>query len=218
MRNLSLVDHKKRNKRVRLLVSKLNKEHKKQAKKIDILCNDLIAAQRSFIKNLDIISFSANFYESIIGTTDLNNLLYTTTKLIRDEVPDAYVGFFLRNTDSFKLHTFESDHKVPSEQQHLENYFTSELMENICSANKLCTMDCLFAMGLQGNPTLLNKISAATVPLGQFGPSPGFILLYRPSENKLTLNELNKVTVIAPGLSQAVQSCLVQKSPTEPEA
>lgn len=212
------MDHKQRHKKVRLLVSKLNKEHKKQAKKIDILCNDLIAAQRSFIKSLDTISFTANFYESIIGTTDLSSLLCTATKLIRDEVPDAYVGFFLRNTESFKLHMFESDQPITSEGQRLENCFTSELVDNICRSNKPCTLDCLCAMGLQGHPTMLNKISAATVPLGQLGPSPGFILLYRSSENKLTLKELNKVKAVTPGLSQAVQSRLVLPSPTGPGA
>ncbi|GAH10763.1 unnamed protein product, partial [marine sediment metagenome] len=40
----------KRYKRLRLLVSKVNKQRKKQAQKIDILCNDFIAAQKDFIK------------------------------------------------------------------------------------------------------------------------------------------------------------------------
>ena len=194
---------------MRLLVSKLNKKHKRQAKKIDILCNDLIAAQRSFIKSLDAISFTANFYESIIGMTDLSNLLYTACKLIKDEIPNANVGFFLRQTDSFKLHMFESDQPVAFEGPRLENCFTPELVDDNCRSNKICTLDCLFAMGLQGNLTMLNKISAATVPLGQFGQSSGFVLVYRSSENKLTSKELNNMAAVTPGLSQAIQSCQV---------
>jgi len=85
------VEHKQRHKRLRLLIGKLNKERKKQAKKIDILCKDFIAAQRDFIKRLNTISFTADFYESIIGTGDLNMLLYTASTLIKEKIADAKV-------------------------------------------------------------------------------------------------------------------------------
>ena len=44
-------------KRLRLLISQLNKERKKQAKQIDILCNDFVCSQKDFIKVLGAISF-----------------------------------------------------------------------------------------------------------------------------------------------------------------
>ena len=202
------MDHKQRH-RLRLLVGKLNKERKKQAKKIDILCNDLIAANRDFIKRLNTISFTANLYESIVGTTDLSSLLYTACKLIKDEIPDANVAFFLRGQESFELHMFESDQPITLEQQHLENCFTPELVDNICKSNKLCRLEDMFAMGLQGNLIELNKISAITIPLGQLGLSLGFILIYRSSENKLTDAELNNISPVTPGLCRAIQSCQV---------
>jgi len=200
------MDHKQRYKRLRLLITKLNKERKKQAKKIDILCNDLIAAQRDFIKRLDTISFTANFYEAIVGTTDLSSLILTASKLIKDEIPDANVAFFLRQAESFELHMFESDQPIILEKQHLANCFTPELVDNICKSNKLCTLDDMFAMGLQGNLIKLNKISVVTVPLGQLGPSLGFILIYRSSENKLTAEELNNISAVTCGLSRAIAS------------
>jgi len=203
------MDHKQRYKRLRLLISKLNKERKKQAKKTDILCNDLIAAQRNFIKRLDTISFTANFYETIIGTTDLSSLILIASKLIKDEIPDANVTFFLRQADNFELHMFESDRPILLEKQHLENCFTPELVNNICKSNKICTLDDMFAMGLQGNLTCLNKISAVTIPLSQLGPSLGFILIYRSAQNKLTADELNNIAAIALGLSRAIASCQV---------
>ncbi len=89
-----IVDDKQRHRRVRLLIKNLNKKRKKQAEKIDILCNDFIAAQRDFIKSLKTISFIANFYESIIGITDLNSLLYTAVKLIKEENADTNVTSF----------------------------------------------------------------------------------------------------------------------------
>ena len=200
------MDDKQRHKRLRLLIKKLNKERKTQAKKIDILCNDLIAAQREFIKRLDTICFTANFFEAIIGTTDLSSLLVTADKLIKDEIPDANIAFFLRQADSFALHMFESDQPITLGKQHLENCFTPELVDNICKSNKLCALDDMFAMGLQGNLIELNKISAVTVPLSRLGSSLGFILIYRSSANRLTADELNNISAVSCGLSRAITS------------
>jgi hypothetical protein len=204
-----VVGDKQRYRRLRLLVKKLNTERKKQAKKIDILCNDLIAAQRQFIKRLDTIGFTAHFYESIVGTNDLSALLYTAARLVEDEIPDANVAFFLRRGEGFELHMFKSNQPITLEKKDLENCFTAELVSNICKSNKMCTLEDMFAMGLQGNLTTLNKISAGTIPIGQLGSSLGFILIYRPSQNKLTSDELNNIAMIAPGLARAIQSCQV---------
>ncbi len=201
------MEDKQRHRRVRLLVKKLNKKRKKQAKKIDILCNDFVAAQRDFIKSLKTISFIANFYESIIGITDLNSLLYSVVQLIKEENTDANVTFFLRQSDNFELFMFESEQPITLEKQQLENSFTPELMDNICKSNKVCTLDDMFAMGLHGNLIGLNKISSVTIPLGQPGSSFGFVLIYRSSENKLTSEEINNISAVTCGLSRAIQSC-----------
>jgi len=37
----------------------------------------------------------------------------------------------------------------------------------------------------------------------------GFILIYRSSQNKLTTDELNRISVIRAGLSRAIQACRV---------
>jgi len=200
------MDHKQRHRRLRLLTKKLNKERKKQAKKIDILCNDLIAAQRDFIKRLNTISFTANFYETIIGTTDLSSLIFAAGKRIKDQISDANIAFFLRKAENFELHMFETDRPIMPEKQQLENCFTPELVENICKSNKICTLDDMFSMGLTGNPACINKLSAVTIPLGQLGPSLGFILIYRSSKNKLNLEELNNISGITSGLSRAIAS------------
>ena len=202
-----IVEDKQRHRRLRLLIKKLNKKRKKQAKKIDILCNDFIAAQRDFIKSLKTISSIANFYESIIGITDLNSLLYTAAKLIKEENADANVTFFLRQLDNFELYMFESEEPVALEKQHLESCFSAELMDNICKSNKVCTLDDMFAMGLEGNLIGLNKISGVTIPLCLHGLSLGFILICRPSENKFTPEELSNISAVTFGLSRAIQSC-----------
>jgi len=209
------VDGKERHRRLRLLIKKLNKERKKQAKKIDILCNDFIVVQRDFIKGLNTISFTANFYESIIGTTDLGSLLYTAVELIKEKNADANVSFFLRQAETFELHMFEGDQPISLGQQQLENCFSPELMDNICKSNRICTLDDMFAMGLQGNLIGLNKISAVTIPLGLLGSSVGFILIYRSSENKLTTNEVSNISGVTCGLSRAIQSCQALLHPSD---
>ncbi|MGD8786358.1 MAG: hypothetical protein PVJ60_02960 [Phycisphaerales bacterium] len=201
------MDDKQRHRRIRLLIKKLNKKRKKQAKKIDILCNDFIAAQRDFIKSLKTISSIANFYESIIGITDLHNLLYTTTQLIQEENADINTTFFLRQSDSFELYIFESEQPLGLEKQHIESCFNVELMENICKSNKVCTLDDMFAMGLQGNLMGLNKVSCTTIPLCLQGSSLGFILVCRSSENQLTTEEISNISTITYGLSRAIQFC-----------
>jgi hypothetical protein len=227
---LTIVDEQ-RHRRLRFLVKKLNKERKKQAQKIDILCNDLIAAQRSFIKRLGTISFIANFCESIVGATDLNNLLYTAVRIIKAETADANVIFFLKNGGGFELYAFESSHPITFEKGHpfdcahpalvakppvggdrLEACFSPELMDGICKSNKVCTLDDMFAMGLQGNLVGLNKVSAVTVPLGLSGSSLGFMLLYRSSQDKLTAEEIERISAITYALSRAIASCPSGKS------
>ena len=201
-----------RHKRLRLLLKKLNKERKKQSRQIDILCNDLIGAQRNFIKKLGTISFIASFCESIVGVTDLNSLLCTAARIIKAETSDAFVCFFLRQGDDFQLHVFESTtpsrpQTVALQRQHLETCFNQELMDNICKANKVCTLDEMFALGLQGNPIGLNRLSVVSVPLVLPGVSLGFMLLARPAEKKFTAEETDRVTSASYGLSRAIAGC-----------
>jgi hypothetical protein len=203
------MDHKQRQRRLRLLIKRLNKDRKKQAKKIDILCNDLIAAQRDFIERLQPISFTAYFYESIIGLTDADRLMSAASRLIKGEFGDANVTFFLRQAESFELYMFPSDKLITAEKSRLENYFGSELVETICKSNRLCTLDDMFAMGLQGNLIRLRRISAATIPLGEFGCPSGFILIWRSAQDRLAAEGLNKICAVAPGLARAIKASRV---------
>jgi len=212
------VEDEQRHRRQRLLIKKLNKARRKQAQKIDILCNDLIAAQREFIRRLGTISFVATFCESIVGTTDLDGLLATAVRLIKAEIGQTNITFFLYRdqgpgTDSVQMHMFESSDETALDSAatpgpgQLESHFSPELVENICKSNKVCHLNDMFAAGLQGNLAELNKISAVTIPLGQFGSSLGFILVYRSSQDRLTAEEIQRISAITHGLSQAIASC-----------
>jgi len=196
-----------RHKRLRLLLKDLNKQRKKQAKQIDILCNDFLTAQKDFIGRLNVIHFAADFYESILGMTDLGSIFNATVAIIKDEIDDSNVTFFLRQDDNFELHIFEASKSTDLEVQNLENSFSPELMDNICQANKICTLDDMLAMGLQVNPMGLSTLSAITFPLGSLATSLGFILVYRSSEKKLTPKDLWNLCSIRTGLSRAISSC-----------
>ncbi len=202
------------------MIKKLNKARRKQAQKIDILCNDLIEAQREFIKRLGTISFVASFCESIVGVTDLNYLLSTTVKLVKAEIGRTKISFFLcqgpaQGEETVQVHVFESsdDEALDSGATEesgpgqLESYFSPELVENICKSNKVCHLHDMFAAGLQGNLAELNKISAVTIPLGQFGSSLGFILMYRSSQERISAEDIKRISAITYGLSRAISSC-----------
>ena len=201
------VNKDNRHQRLLTLLKNLNVERKKQAKQIDILCNDIISAQRDFIKRLKTIDFRANFYEQIIGATDLNCLLAAATTIIKEETYAVNVTFFLRQPDSFEIYTFDENPDNPAEKQHIENCFSQELMNNICTLNKICKIEDMFAMGLQGNWKSSNTISAIAIPLDSGGSVLGFMLIHRSSEKKLTSEEIRKISSVSKGLSQAIYSC-----------
>lgn len=208
------MNDERRNKRLRLLIKRLNKERKKQAKQIDILCNDFISAQKDFIKKLSIIGFAADFYEGISGVTDLNELLNASANLIRDQIPDVNVDFFLlqgNNHDcrqtSFELHIFESDRTIDLEDKRIENFFTDELVNEIARTNRICVIDDMLAMGLAVNPRHIEKIAAAGLPLNHRGCSLGFVLLYRASKHPFTCEEIKSIDQISTGLSNSIAAC-----------
>ena len=209
------MNDEKRNKRLRLLISRLNKERKRRAKQIDILCNDFVTAQKDFIRSLKAVSFAADFYESIAGLTDLNELLCTAGKLAQDQIQDANVVFFLLQGSNFELHIFESEQPIDLEERRIENFFTAELVDNIAGSHRICSVDDMLAMGLQCSGACLDKISAAAVPLSSNSGSLGFILLYRCSQKPLVSDEINCIAQVAPGLARSIAACRVPVSSVE---
>jgi hypothetical protein len=198
---------KHRNKKARQLIRRLNKLRHEQASKIDILCNDIVSAHTDFVKQLSNLTFGMNFYESLLGRTDFSGLLNTAAELIRDCVANANVAIFLADRGGFGLHLADDDEPVDIDTAGLESYFTSEVADNICRSNKVCSLDDMFEMGLIGNPGELGRICAAAVPLGRSGGALGFILVYRSSTKNLTADELEKIVGVIPGLCRAIKSC-----------
>lgn len=204
-----------RNKRLRLLIKKFNKQRKKQAMQIDILCNDIMTAHKDFLKALKVLGFAADFYNAITGLTDLNELLCTAGSYIQKHTPDVHIAFFLLapigvegvQPENFEMHVFESNEPIDPEDRRVENFFNTELVINISKSNQICTVEDMLGMGLQCSPVYLEKISTAAIPLATAGSSMGFMLVYRSSHNPLTADELKALTQITPGLARSIASC-----------
>ena len=94
----------KRHARLRRMIRELNRERKTQAKKVDILCHDLVEAQRSFISRLETLRFAAAFYRSLLGVSDLTQILRTASEHIGGELPQVSVSFFLKGTERGNVH------------------------------------------------------------------------------------------------------------------
>ena len=106
------------------------------------------------------------------------------------------------------MHIFEAQASDQADSHSLENYFSPELMDGICRANRVCRLEDMLAMGLQTNPSQLAGLTAITLPLGTLGSSYGFILLYRSSDQKeLEPAILRNLSAVRHGLSQAIASC-----------
>jgi hypothetical protein len=193
--------------RIRLLVKRVNKERKRQAGKIDILCNDLIAAQREFIHRLGAVCFVAQFYKSLLGAADPRTLLSRAAKSLQDELPGTNVGFFLRRHDGPAIQVAERHEALMVDDKSLEDCFDEDLIETICKANKPCTAEDMFGMGLEGNPQSFKRISLSTLPLHDFGRSLGFVLLSRPVAQPLSQAELRRTSLVMSGLSHAIAGC-----------
>jgi len=198
-----------RHRRLRLLLKNLNRQRKRQATQIDILCNDLISAQRGFINRLQGISFTAQFYKLLLGSTDLNGLLSGAARAIEQELPGAGVSFFLRHAEGCEQHVIEAERVLPPEDSRPQDYFSPELMDNICKSNRPCTLDDMVGMDLEGSLGGLAGFSIATLPLHDLGRSLGFVLLYRRSPQVLSAEELHRISSVTCGLSQAIRSARV---------
>lgn len=198
-----------RHRRLRLLLTKLNKQRKQQAGKIDILCNDLISAQRGFIHRLYTIGFAAEFYKSLLGSPDLNHLLARADRMIRQELPGTGVAFYLRQSDGCELHSFVGDEMFACEQSGPQEHLTPELVEGICKSNKICTLSEISNLDPTDDFHALRRFSIVTLPLSDLGRSLGFLLLWRPTPLSVTSEEIGRVESVMCGLSQAIRGTRV---------
>ncbi len=204
----------KRNSRIRLLVKRLNRQRKKQAAQIDLLCNDIIAAHSDFLDTVRTLTFAGEFYESLIGVSDLDNLFCSCASMIKKQIPDVNLAFFLSQQDNFQLYAFDCNTNGTDEAHRLEQYFTNELVESITKANHPCDTDELLQMGLQVSPAILKDSSAITIPIAANRPVAGFILLYKLSGRNFDRRQIRLLCAVRRGLSKAIRAYTAAEQPS----
>jgi hypothetical protein len=200
------------NKRALKVIRSLHTCQKKQAGKIDVLCRDMVSAHREFSTKLAALSFAASYYESLLGCTDLDDLLDTAVQGIREVVKETDAAIFLLSENGFDVHIADTGVADPVEKRQFQHWFTRELVRSVSQMNRICSLDQLLRMGLQGSPAVLKTISLATIPLGRFGQAVGFVLVYRPAHLPLQSEELSRLAAVSAGLREAIDS--FQKTPS----
>lgn len=200
------------NKRALKVIRSLHKCQKKQASKIDVLCRDMVSAHREFSTKLAALSFAASYYESLLGCTDLDDLLDTAVQGIREAVKETDAAIFLLSENGFDVHIADTGVADPVEKRQFQHWFTRELVNSVSQMNRICSLDQLLHMGLQGSPAVLKTISLAAIPLGRFGQAVGFVLVYRPAHLPLQAEELSRLAAVSSGLHEAIGS--FQKTPS----
>jgi hypothetical protein len=200
--------------RVRQVVRGLNRARRVQAKKIDILCNDMVSAHRDFIERLKPLTFSVQFYEAILGCGDLNVLVERVGAMIGTAAPEASVAIFLLSGEGYELHISGENRPIEVDAGSFEGCFTAHLVARLSGCGRICMLEDMLGMGLRSDLAGLEGLSAASVPLSNFGRVFGFILLYRTADKGLTGGELAKVSAIVPGLSSAINGIQTAARPT----
>jgi hypothetical protein len=195
-----------RQKRLRLLLKKLNKQRKQQASQIDILCNDLIGAQRSFIQRLQDLGFAAEFYQSLLGGTDLDSLLARAARVLRQELPGTGVAFFLRHGDACEFHPCRDDEALYGAQAGPEDSLDPELVDHLCKYNRPCTLEEIADPSWACDWETLSRFSLVTLPLTDLGRSLGFVLVYCPRPQALTVAEVRRIAPALHGLARAIRA------------
>ena len=196
----------KRNRRVGMLVGQLNKARKKQAAQIDILCNDFISGQREFVGKLGQMCFVSQFYELLIGTTELSELIEQVIEFVSNQLGETTSVVFIKDGEGFDLY-LQSDSNPHFERDRLDEYFTAEILENICVSNKVWRVEDLFGAGFEGNLNKLNNSTIAAIPIGKMGSAVGVMILFGKEGSQFVQADIEKLSAAMPGLSKAVETC-----------
>jgi len=182
----------------------LRLRHEKQAQQIDILCNNIVSAHEDFSLRLSRLNFAVVFYEALLSACDRDQLLDTTVQCIRTHIDEASAAVFLLEDNGFNVYLADAGLSQQVQLHSFRDWFTHRLVDHISRTNRVCSLEQLMRMGLQGPPAILKTLSAAAVPLGRFGQGLGFIFVYRHAARPLTSEELSRVAGISSGLRDAL--------------
>jgi hypothetical protein len=193
------------NKRALKVIRTLRSRQGQYGKQIDVLCRDMVSAHEQFAVKLSKMNFVTCFYESLLGCSQLEEVLDVTVDSIRSYVDQSSAAIFLLDEHGFDVHVAAAGVGDSIEKTQFQEWFTRDLVDNISRGNRVCPLSELLQMGLQAPPAVLKTISAAAIPLGKMGQGVGFVLVYRPGHLPLQKEEMSQIAAAGTGLRKAIE-------------
>lgn len=194
------------NQRALKVIRSLHSRRRELTKKIDILCNDMVTAHSDFSVKLSKLNFVTAFYESLLNCSTLDDVLDVSVSGIRASIEQADAAIILLADNGFDVHVTEQNLSDSIEKTQFRSWFTRELVSSISQMNRICSLEQLLQMGLQGPPAIMKTISIAAIPLGRLGQGLGLVLVYRPADMPLRSEELSRIAAVSGGLRKAILS------------
>ncbi len=172
-----------------------------------MICNDIVGFHSDFIRQLSGFQFSADFYENLMGLTDIGAILHSSCDRLAENHPNCAFAFFLNHQDTFDI--YQSDNEPTAlAQNNIIDCFDKEIINQICLANRICTLDELYGLGLAINPKTAKDISLVVVPIANFEHLNCVLVIYSEKARQLTTDGLSKIASITPGLCRAIRNSL----------
>ena len=196
-----------RRQRIRSLIRQLNRGKRTQKKQIEMLSTDMLASQKKFVHQLQHYNFTLDFYESVIGLTDIGRLLLTAEQKIKEHIPGVCPAFFILEPEMFNVH-YTNDRQIEGfDPKKFLSSFDPHTVINISRCNTICTIEDMFALGLAANLKMLSKVNAHAIPLSGFGPAEGFMLVWFDADNPVKQSQLDRLATIAVPLAHSIRNC-----------
>jgi hypothetical protein len=197
----------RRNQRALSAIRALRHKQTRQNQQIGLLCQDMVSAHGQFAQKLSRMTFVTGFYETLLGSGNLEALLDTAALAIQARLRQANVAVFILEKQGFDIHLVSAaQDKPPLGREHFQQWFTTAAANNVALAGQVCSAERLLTLGMQASPALLKQISIAAVPLGVLGHAVGFVLLWRSADQPLLRDQLETVAAVASGLRAAIQA------------
>lgn len=192
------------NQRALKVIRSLRARHQKQMQQIDILCNDMVGVHRHFAVKLAGMMHAARFYETLLSCSSLADILNAAFEDLCESIASCSAVFVLPEENAFEVHR-PGGLAADELNTQFQNWFSRQLVIDISLSPRVCSMNKMLQMGLQGPPSVLKTISAAAIPLSRYRQAVGFILVYRSGDFPLTAVELSNASSVSAGLSRAIQ-------------
>ncbi len=193
-----------RRKRVRNLVRAMKRKYRDQQKKIDLLCKDMVDAHTIFSSKLEQVCFSSRMFEKLISCNSQKQVFEAIERTFTSTFKDMRISIYLSEAEAFVYHSDNQFFELPVNQHQLEACFSPELCNNIAQSTSVCNVEDMAEMAIQENLSLLRDITIAAIPLIKFGPTVGFILVWRSIENPLTKMQLEMLASTSSGIAKAL--------------